>query len=210
MRGLVFYIVACVIAVVMSHLPRQAPPPNKQPDFPGWPSEYEGRDLRSLDLSRSERAFEAQFPGKIAKFTDGGRMIIMRWVTKPTRKLHPASDCFKAVGYRVKPNNIKVDDRGNAWGSFRGTRSGESLNVYERIYDGSEGEWTDVSSWYWAAILGRTSGPWWSVTLIESDSDPIPVNAGNPASLDYQVAVPMNQKYETAIKRTDKHSPRKL
>jgi hypothetical protein len=194
MRGLVFYIVACVIAVVMSYLPWPAGLPDEQSEFPGWPSEYEGRDLRSLDVSQRERAFEAQFPGKIAKFTDGNRMIIMRWVTRPTRKLHPASDCFKAVGYRVRPNNIKVDDHGNAWGSFRGTRSGESLLVYERIHDSTGGKWTDVSSWYWAAILGRTSGPWWAVTLIESDSD----LAGKSSS------GPMNQKYEMAAGKTEK------
>ena len=189
MRGLVFYIVACIAAVVMSYLPWPAALPDEQPEFPGWPSEYEGRHLRSLDVSQRERAFEAQFPGKIAKFTDGSRIMIVRWVTRPTRKLHPASDCFKAVGYRVRPNSIKVDDHGNAWGTFQGTRSGESLNVYERIYDRSGGKWTDVSSWYWAAILGRTSGPWWALTLIENDSEPVPLSAGNPVSSDYQVAV---------------------
>jgi hypothetical protein len=26
-------------------------------------------------------------------------------------------------------------------------------------------EWTDASSWYWAAILGRTRGPWLAVTV---------------------------------------------
>jgi len=189
MRGLAFYIVSCVIAVVMLYLPWPTALPDEQPEFPGWPSEYEGSDLRSLDVSQRERAFEAQFPGKMAKFTDGGRIIILRWVTKPTRKLHPASDCFKAVGYRVRPNNIKMDGHGNAWGSFQGTRSGESFSVYERIHDSSGGKWTDVSSWYWAAILGRTSGPWWAVTLIESDSNPVPPSAGNPVSSDYQVAV---------------------
>jgi hypothetical protein len=189
MRGLMFYLVSCAVAIGAPYMPLPELPPDEQPGFPGWPSEYEGRELLPVDVSQREKAFEAQFPGKMAKFIDGDRMIIMRWVTKPTRKLHPASDCFKAVGYRVRPSNIKVDDHGNAWGAFQGARSGESLKVYERIYDSSGGKWTDVSSWYWAAILGKTSGPWWALTIIEGDSDPIPPSAGNPASSDHQVVV---------------------
>ncbi|MCI0665355.1 MAG: hypothetical protein L0220_30200 [Acidobacteria bacterium] len=27
--------------------------------------------------------------------------------------------------------------------------------------------WTDVSSWYWSAMLGRSCGPWWVVTIAE-------------------------------------------
>jgi hypothetical protein len=119
-----------------------------------------------VPLSQREEVFADNFPGKIGKFTDGSRVILMRWVTQPTRKLHPAADCFKAVGYRIRPQAIKKDLDGNVWGSFHGTRANEDLTVQERIHDSAGGSWTDVSSWYWAAVLGRTKGPWWAVTLI--------------------------------------------
>jgi hypothetical protein len=49
--------------------------------------------------------------------------------------------------------------------------NGESLRVLERIYSSSENQtgqdWTDVSTWYWQALLGKTGGPWWSVTVTE-------------------------------------------
>jgi hypothetical protein len=30
----------------------------------------------------------------------------------------------------------------------------------------------DASSWYWAALLGKSSGPWWAVTTIEVAPEP--------------------------------------
>ena len=43
----------------------------------------------------------------------------------------------------------------------------ETLRVYERIYDDHSNTWTDTSAWYWSALLGNTTGPWWSVTIAE-------------------------------------------
>jgi hypothetical protein len=51
-----------------------------------------------LFSSREER-FAADFPGRIARFSDGHREIIIRWVARETRALHSASDCFKGLGY---------------------------------------------------------------------------------------------------------------
>jgi hypothetical protein len=39
--------------------------------------------------------------------------------------------------------------------------------VYERIYDVAGNSWSDVSAWYWAALLGKSAGPWWSVVIAE-------------------------------------------
>lgn len=172
MRGLTLYVASCAVAAVVSYLPWQPAFRDEPKDFPGWPSEYQGRVLRSLPMSQREKGFEAQFPGKMGKFTDGRRVILLRWVTQPTRKLHPASDCFRAVGYRIRPTALKVGLDGKAWGCFQGTRGDEQLIVRERIQDGAGGSWADVSSWYWASVLGRTSGPWWAVTLVDCADNP--------------------------------------
>jgi hypothetical protein len=52
-------------------------------------------------------------------------------------------------------------------GCFDASRGGTRLRVCESIRDSAGGEWTDVSSWYWAALLGRSSGPWWATTVAE-------------------------------------------
>lgn len=140
------------------------------PTFSGWPTRHEGRPLKRLPLTHREERFSLGFPGRIAKFTDGSRMVIVRWVTKETRKLHPASDCFKGIGYAVQPLPIHIDAQGTRWGCFKGTRDANNILVFERIFEDAGAGWTDVSAWYWAAVLRQTHGPWWAVTVVESQS----------------------------------------
>ena len=137
-------------------------------NFSSWPEIFEGRELERVSLSEREKFFKRGFPGDIARFSDGQREIVMRWVKTPTRKLHPASDCFRAIGYKIKHLPHRIDLTGVAWGCFRATRSAESLRVCEKIFDESGASWTDTSSWFWSAILKKTQGPWWAITVAES------------------------------------------
>lgn len=132
--------------------------------FPGWPSEFEGKSLVELPLSAREQGFVADFPGEVGRFSDGDREIIIRWIEKESRKLHPAADCFKGAGYEVTPLPIQKDGAGQTWGCFAAQRDLKNLSVCEQIRDQTGQTWSDVSSWFWAAFLGRTSGPWWAVT----------------------------------------------
>ena len=133
-----------------------------------WPATFEGRPLTRLPLSAVERRFAAQFPGQIGRFTDGTRHLIVRLVQGPTRMLHPASDCFRGLGYRVETPRVVVDGAGLAWSCFAAERDGRIRRVCERIYDENGKAWTDVSSWYWAALLGRTSHPWVALTVVSA------------------------------------------
>jgi hypothetical protein len=135
--------------------------------FPGWPKEFEGRTLKTLPLRDSEKKFEENFPGRIGRFTDGEREIVIRFIAEKTRELHPSSDCFKADGYDIEPRPIWVDAHNVWWGRFDATRASEKLHVYERIYDPSGQNWTDVSAWYWATLMKQTAGPWWSIVVAE-------------------------------------------
>ncbi|MDH3604730.1 MAG: hypothetical protein OEU26_34425 [Candidatus Tectomicrobia bacterium] len=135
---------------------------------PEWPQQFEGRPLIPLTLTAEERGFHRGFPGQVARFTDGSREIVMRWIHRPSRRLHPAADCLKAVGYQVTPKPIRMDAERRHWGCVSAQRQGKRLHVCERIYDAHGNSWSDVSSWYWAAILGKTSGPWWASTLAEA------------------------------------------
>ena len=168
----IFYIIACVVAALLPFLSAHSGSSGAAVavPFPGWPTEFEGKKLTPLPLTELEERFNADFPGEIGRFTDGKREIVIRWVTEPTRKLHPASDCFQGLGYNVKPRPLHRDEQGSLWSSFAATKGDDRLRVYERIHDNSGQTWTDVSAWYWAA-LRADSKSWWAITIAEKSTD---------------------------------------
>ncbi|MFH1024767.1 MAG: hypothetical protein V1809_15400 [Planctomycetota bacterium] len=167
MRAIILYLGVCVLAGVVPLLPCQSRVIGKGECLPRWPTHFQGKPLHQLPLSAREKVYEDGFPGRMARFTDGSREIVIRWINEPTRKLHPAADCFKGMGYAVKPKPIWMDQDHHRWGSFEAIREGETIRVYERIYDEGGNAWSDISSWYWAVFLGQTHGPWWAITVAE-------------------------------------------
>lgn len=166
--GAAVYVLSCLAAAAVPWaIPLQFRQ-NDHVDFRGWPDRFEGRPVTEVALSDRDEVFTRGFPGRIGKFTDGTRSILFRWIAGETRKLHPASDCFRGIGYSVRPRPLVVDGAGKRWGGFEASRKGRTVRVRERIEDAKGGEWTDVSSWYWAATLGRTKGPWFSVVVVEA------------------------------------------
>lgn len=166
---------SCVVAAVLPLLPRTAadrPAAAKATDVE-WPTAFDDVRLEPLRLSASELAFSADFPGSIARFAAGEREIVVRYVTEATRRLHPAADCLRATGYDVAAIGPLVDDRGRLWASSIARRGDRSWRVLERIVDPSTAQvFTDASSWWWAAVLERSVGPWWAWTVLE----PIPAD----------------------------------
>lgn len=131
-----------------------------------WPAQFEGRLLRPLALSPVEQRFAEDFPGQLGRFTDGQRSIVLRQVLRPTRKLHPAEDCFRAIGYRIEQTQLRK--RVGAEGlqrCFVVTRDGVKLQVCDYIEDAAGQSFSDTSAWYWSALTGRSDGPWLAVTL---------------------------------------------
>ncbi len=129
-----------------------------------WPTHFRDRPLTQLPLGTLEERFAQRFPGTIARFTDGERIVVLRQVTRPTRQLHPAQDCFRALGYRVERPQPMVDDSGERWQCFMAERDGRVVRVCERIHDSADGHWIDTSAWFWAAQYG--GGPWWAITVV--------------------------------------------
>ena len=165
MRRVACFVAACLMAAAAPLLPRpEGRAEAARAAFPGWPSHFDGLPLRELPLSEREARFAEGFPGRIGRFTDGRREIVLRWVAEETRMLHPAADCFEGLGYAVR--RLPPED---GWGRFEASKGDEFLLVRERIADESGGAWTDVSAWYWAAFWERTPGPWWSVTTAEAE-----------------------------------------
>jgi len=170
-RSFIAYLIACAIAALVPYWSAQhqiAAGITPAVTFPGWPSKFNGKTLTPLALNEREKSFASNFPGRIARFTDGQRELIIRWVTEPTRKLHPSSDCFQGLGYTVKPLPAHSDEHGALWARFAATKGNERLLVYEQIHADSGKTWTDVSAWYWSA-LQHDSGSWWAITVAEKE-----------------------------------------
>ncbi|HEY6255545.1 MAG TPA: hypothetical protein VIY51_07090 [Xanthobacteraceae bacterium] len=138
-------------------------------DFPGWPRQYEGHALTQLPLTQREATFVRDFPGRVGRFTDGRREIIIRWVGAPTRLLHSAADCFRGSGYSIAPMPVRRDIAGAAMGCFRASHQADRLMVCEVIRDARGESWPDVSAWYWNAMLSVSAAPWWSFVVAESE-----------------------------------------
>jgi hypothetical protein len=138
-------------------------------DFPGWPARYEGHALTQLPLTPREDAFLRDFPGRVGRFSDGRREIIIRWVGAATRLLHPAADCFRGSGYSIAPMPVRRNAAGAAMSCFRASREGERMMVCEVINNARGESWPDVSAWYWNALFAAGAAPWWSYVVAEQE-----------------------------------------
>lgn len=134
-----------------------------------WPTQWDGRALRPLAMSEVEQRFAARFPGAIARFSDGERVIVLRRVEQPTRMLHPAADCFRGLGYRIERAGLERDAQQRLWRCFQAIAAdGRRLRVCERIEADNGTSFIDPSSWFWAAVLGQSAGPWQAITVVEA------------------------------------------
>ncbi len=133
-----------------------------------WPAFLEGAALESTPLLPMEARLAAEFPGAIAAFEARGSRVVMRQIVQPTRKLHPVETCLRAGGYRVRPRPALRHPESGLWGVVQAEKPGRSLRVRETIRSADgRSTWTDVSAWYWAALVHPERGPWLAITVIE-------------------------------------------
>lgn len=158
---------ACALLPLARTSPAGAGPAASAPE---WPVEWEGRAVRPLALSAVEQRFAARFPGHMTRLTDGEQVLVLRQVHQATRMLHPAADCYRGLGYRIAQARLERDAQGRVWRCFVAERDGRQLRVCERIVDAQGQAYTDASSWFWAAQLGQSSGPWQAVTTARAVS----------------------------------------
>jgi hypothetical protein len=140
-----------------------APPAGRE-----WPTEWHGQPLQPLAASAVEQRFARQFPGRIARFALADQSeLVLREVTRPTRMLHPAADCWRGIGWQVRPAQLARDDGAALWRCFEAEHDGRRVRVCERIVDAAGQSFTDTSAWFWAASLGHSQGPWQAITHVE-------------------------------------------
>lgn len=132
-----------------------------------WPRVWQGEALRPLAPTAVEQRFASRFPGHIGRFAAEGGVWVLRDVVRPTRALHPASDCFRGLGYRIEQQQLRRGADARLSRCFVAERGGERVRVCERIVDADGQDFVDASSWFWAATLGRSKGPWRATTRVE-------------------------------------------
>ncbi len=172
MRSIYFFITACFIAAVIPFYNSNSKELNELSTVPEWPVEYLSLKHQKTELTSKEKKFYQHFPGKIIKFSAKNTEYVIKWVTKPTRKLHPASDCYKGSGYAITSEPVYRDKNGKYWSSFNATKNKSKVIVKERIYNDSGQSWPDVSGWFWSALFNKNSGPWWVVIVSEFSNIP--------------------------------------
>jgi hypothetical protein len=157
---------ACILwgAVATWARPDSAAAVSGSPGFE-LPAQWQGQALRPLALSEVEQRFARQFPGTLARMTDGRQVMVLRTVHRPTRMLHPAADCYRGLGYSIARQQLKLDDESRLWRCFEASRGSRRLRVCERIVEADGTGFTDTSAWYWAALLGQSHGPWQAITV---------------------------------------------
>ena len=133
------------------------------------PVQWQGAPLRPLALGEVEQRFAKHFPGTVTRMTDGKQVLVLRTVHHATRMLHPATDCYRGLGYRIHSEQLEVQADQQRWRCFvaeRTTRTGErAVRVCERIEDAQGQGFTDTSAWYWASVAGQSKGPWQATTV---------------------------------------------
>ena len=171
-----WFIATCLIAALLPLVSRPESTGKQACAFPGWPQEFQAPPWRELSLEAHEARYWGGFAGRIARFSDGKHTALLRWVARPTRRLHSAAECYQASGYTLKTLPSQQDASGDLWSAFQASRGPVRIHVRERIEDQAGSGWSDTSSWFWSALLGRSSGPWLAMTFAEQVEDGNVVN----------------------------------
>lgn len=147
--------VLCLVAALLPlAVPKRAAPAKPDVD---WPETFEGRPLvRGEDRIPAGDAF----PGSLAQFSDGTRQILFKAVSRPSRRVHPAADCYRGSGWRIHPAPLHIDGDGRHWSAFDASRQGRTVQVRELVTDSDGKSWSTISAWYWSAVFDRTRPPW--------------------------------------------------
>jgi hypothetical protein len=156
---------ACMVWAAFAALSRPVSLPDTRASSSEFATDWQGQPLRPLALSEVEERFARRFPGTLSRLTNGTQVLVLRSVDQPTRMLHPATDCYQGLGYRIAAQQLERDAQQRLWRCFEAQRGGQRLRVCERIVDAAGQGFTDTSAWYWAAVLGQSQGPWQAVTV---------------------------------------------
>jgi hypothetical protein len=155
----------CIGAAIVPLFARTTDAVQLSSPAPAWPKEILGHSVIAVHSLDEEKAFASEFPGHMRRFTDGNNSYFVRIVNKETRQLHPSSDCFKGLGYSIEAKPLVVSADGSRWSSFVARKGNDNYMIMEQLHDSNGHSWSDVSEWYWHALMHESEGPWWDITV---------------------------------------------
>lgn len=169
MRELALYVLACAAAASAPLLADARPAPHP---FPGWPSQLDGRTLTRLADTPEETRFYAGQPTRHARFSDGQRVVLMRWADSRIEGFHLAGPCFRAFGFSLQELTPRAGAGAGARAEscFRATRGGLVQRVCEHIRDGKGRTFASMQAWHLAQLLESTEPPYLGVSVVELEA----------------------------------------
>jgi hypothetical protein len=163
MRAILPLAFVALLAAAAPLLPRATA---SRPPLRPWPTRFEGRPLRALPPGSGDAMLARDFPGHVARFSDGRRQLVLRQVARATRSLHPPRDCFGAMGYAITPLPMRTL-AGALSSCFEAVRGKERLRVCEQVRSRGGTVHPDMPGWYWHALTMTDRGPWLAVMTVE-------------------------------------------
>lgn len=153
MRALV---IACLAAALLPLLPRHTGATRSRGAARDWPAPFQGM-----------------------RFQQDGREWLVRWIRDASRSVHPAEECYRATGWRVRPlpeqrspgSGAGLLGRRLQWGCFEARRGSDTVEVCQTFVDDSGRSWSDAGGWWWSATLGKSEGPWLDVVRVTTMRD---------------------------------------
>ena len=164
------YIIASLIIAIIPYF-RNEISMNQVEHIP-WPKTILDEEIIQTPLSEQDKIFLAYFPGKVARFKSTNKEYILRYVTRPSRKLHSSALCLSSNAAEISYLPLWKDSKGRLWSQFNAKWRGKKLLIKEIIIDKTQHSFTDASSWYWQAIFNKSEGPWLSITQIDTIQGP--------------------------------------
>lgn len=134
--------------------------------FPGWPSHFDGHELTRLPDPPEEAAFYAGLALRHARFSDGRRMLLLRWADTDVGGFHLSDACFRAYGYTLGPFQHGTREDGRPERCFVATRETERLEVCEHIRDATGRSFGSTEEWRREHLLRRAEPPFWGVSVV--------------------------------------------
>ena len=168
------YLITCAVAGLVPFVHHSSAQP-AHPVAGQLLNTFQGASLSPVAMTEGEEKFYADFPGMTGYFAVDGRSgesVFLRYTEAPTRKLHPAENCYRANGYetRFRDNVLasvpELSDEDLKWSEFTIVDKGRPFRVRQCVVSLSSGRaWADIPAWYWQTTFSSDDiGPWLAVT----------------------------------------------
>ncbi|QTD45479.1 hypothetical protein [Ottowia testudinis] len=132
----------------------------------------EGERLESMVPPRSAASHAALPPkGAVARLGSGPAAGLVPPRSAASHAALPPEGAVARFGSGPAAGGATQRDQAAVQRCFTARKGGTALRVCEQIEDAQGQRFADTSAWYWAAVTGRSAGPWRAVTVTRPLTD---------------------------------------